>query len=88
MTDELPTDTKFVVKIYGTEKAARIPKTVTQSLKGVAGAKTMARMRKEAIHCPLLERERPFLECFACESFNRRVMGEVHCAGIKATIFK
>ena len=88
MPDDLPTDPKFVVKIYGKEKAARVPKSVTQSLKGVAGAKTMARMKKEAIYCPLLEKERPFLECFACESFIRRFKGDVHCAGIKATIFE
>jgi hypothetical protein len=73
---------KFFVKVYDLEKPSKVAKEVTESLKGVAGGKMMARMKKEAIFCPVLDRERPFLECFACPNFLRRVKGEVHCAGL------
>jgi len=81
-------ETKFYVKIYDIDKAPKVPKSVTQSLKGVASGKMMANMKREAIFCPVLNRERPFLECFACESFLRRFKGEVHCAGGPATLFE
>tara|TARA_B100000949_G_C14107681_1_gene376951 strand:+ start:151 stop:417 length:267 start_codon:yes stop_codon:yes gene_type:complete len=87
MSEEPAKETKFTVKIYGIEKPRKVPKSVKQMLKGVASGKMMSRMKKEEIHCPVLEKERCFLECFACESFIRRVSGEVHCAGLKATIF-
>lgn len=75
-------EAKFLVKIYGKEKPMRVSAEVQASLKGVAGGKTMARMKKEAIDCPVLHRERPFLECYACSNFIRRFKGEVHCAGL------
>ena len=81
-------ETRFYVKIYEKEKAIKVPKSVTVSLKGVASGKMMGKMKKEAIFCPVLNRERPFLECFACESFIRRYRGEVHCAGGPATLFE
>jgi hypothetical protein len=75
-------EARFFVKVYDLEKPAKVAKEVTDSLKGVAGGKMMARMKQEAIFCPVLNRERPFLECFACPNFLRRVRGEVHCAGL------
>ena len=54
---------------------------IPEILKGVASGKLMARMKREAIDCPVLGRQRPFLECFACKNFIRRFKGEVHCLG-------
>ena len=77
----LSTETKFKVKIYAAPKPKKIPKAVTEELKGVASGKAMARMKKESVDCPIVKKELGFLVCFACPSFLRRVMGEVDCAG-------
>lgn len=79
-------ETKFLVKVYDLEQPAKVAKEITDSLKGAASGKTLARMKREAIFCPVLNRERPFLECFACPNFIRRVKGEVHCAGLPLAV--
>ncbi len=74
-------ETKYKVKIYDATKPRKIPKAVTTELKGVASAKSVARMKKESVDCPVVQREVGFLVCFACPSFLRRVSGVVDCAG-------
>ncbi len=74
-------DYKFVVKVREATKPKRVPKEVSAQLKGVASAKSVARMKKESVDCPVVKGEVGFLICFACPSFIRRVTGEVHCAG-------
>lgn len=74
-------DTRFVVKIYGKDKPARISKEIQASLKGVVSGKMIKKMKLEAVDCPVLKREAPFLECFICVNHIRRFKGEVHCAG-------
>jgi hypothetical protein len=87
LNNDIP-ETKFNIKIYQKDKALRIAKSAKDALKGVVSKKKISTLQKDTIHCPLLDSERSFVECFACESFIRRVTGEVHCSGIKATIFK
>jgi hypothetical protein len=77
----LSLDYKYVVKVREAPKPKRIPKEVSTQLKGVAGAKAIARMKKESVDCPVEKAEVGFLVCFLCPSFVRRVTGEVHCAG-------
>lgn len=72
---------KFYVRVYPKEKPFRISKELQDELKGVASGKGMAKMKKEAIDCPVLKRERPFLECFVCPNFMSRISGEVRCLG-------
>lgn len=72
---------KFIVKIYLNEKPARIPKEIQDNLKGVLSAKKIRAMKFEAVDCPVLEKEVPFLQCFVCKNHIRRIMGEVHCEG-------
>jgi hypothetical protein len=79
----LSTDYKFEVKVREAAKPKRIPKEVSAQLKGVAGAKAIARMKRESVDCPVLKAEVGFLVCFLCPSFVRRVKGEVHCAGVQ-----
>ena len=74
-------ETKFKVQIFGTEKPKRVPKVVSDELKGAASAKAISRMKKESVNCPVLNKEVAFLVCFACPSFLRRVEGVVDCAG-------
>jgi hypothetical protein len=73
--------TKFKVKIYDSPKPKKIPKAVTEELKGTASAKAISRMKKESVDCPVVGNEVGFLVCFACPSFLRRVTGVVDCAG-------
>ena len=75
---------KFKVEVYDYpegEKPKRVSKEVTESLKGVVSTKKIGKLKKQAVHCPVLDEERNFVECFSCKSFIRRVMGEVDCAG-------
>jgi len=74
-------DAKFLVKVYPVEKPAKVSKETQQQFKGALSGKMAARMKKEAIQCPVLGKERPFLDCFVCPNFLRRVRGEVHCLG-------
>jgi hypothetical protein len=74
-------ETKFKVNIYPSQKPKKVPKVVTDELKGAASAKAISRMKKESVDCPVVQREVAFLVCFACPSFLRRVEGVVDCAG-------
>jgi len=77
----LSAETKYVVPIFAPEKPKRIPKEVSQELKGGASPKMISRMKKESVNCPVVGAEVGFLVCFACPSFIRRVSGKVDCAG-------
>ena len=74
-------ETKFKVNVYPSPKPKRVPKVVSDELKGGASPKAISRMKKEGVDCPVLKREVAFLVCFACPSFIRRVTGVVDCAG-------
>jgi hypothetical protein len=74
-------ETKFKVNIYQSPKPKRVPKVVSEELKGGASPKAMSRMKKESVDCPVVNKEVAFLVCFACPSFIRRVTGVVDCAG-------
>jgi hypothetical protein len=74
-------DTKFKVDIFGTVKPKKVPKAVSEELKGTASAKAISKMKKESVNCPVVQKEVAFLVCFACPSFLRRVSGVVDCAG-------
>jgi hypothetical protein len=74
-------DTKFKVNVYPSAKPKKVPKVVSEELKGGASPKAMSRMKKESVDCPVVKREVAFLVCFACPSFLRRVSGVVDCAG-------
>ncbi len=77
----MSSDAKFQVKVYPSPKPKRVPKAVSDELKGSASAKAIARMKKESVDCPVVKKEVAFLVCFACPSFLRRVSGMVDCAG-------
>ena len=80
--NEDPPAPKFVVDIFTPEKAPPTPKQYVQDLKGVAGGKQIARMKKEAVECPVLVKTVSFVQCFACPNFIRRVKGKVDCRGL------
>ena len=76
-------ETKFKVNVFPSQKPKRVPKVVSEELKGGASPKAISRMKKESVDCPLVKKEVAFLVCFACPSFLRRVTGVVDCAGDK-----
>ncbi len=81
MSDDPPT-AKYLVDIFLPEKAPPTPKQYVDELKGVAGGKQIARMKKEAVACPVLNKTVSFVQCFACPNFIRRVKGKVDCRGL------
>ncbi|TMI14819.1 hypothetical protein E6H35_03780 [Candidatus Bathyarchaeota archaeon] len=80
MSEDLP-QTKYVVEVTVPEKNTPTPKQYIQDLKGVVGGKQLARMKKEAVNCPVLSKTVSFAQCFACPNFIRRVKGKVDCRG-------
>lgn len=81
MTED-PPEAKFAVQVIVPDKATPVHKQYVQDLKGVAGGKQLARMKKEAVDCPVLGRKVSFVQCFACPNFIRRVKGQVGCRGL------
>ncbi len=81
MSEDSP-DSKYIVDIFLPEKPLPTPKQYVQDLKGVAGGKQIARMKKEAVDCPVLKKKVSFVQCFACPNFIRRIKGQVGCRGL------
>ena len=78
---ETPED-KYVVEIVEVPKAIPAPKETLDAIKGAVKGKALAKMKKEAVDCPVKGRRVSFIECFTCPNFNRRVRGKVGCAGL------
>tara|TARA_B100001013_G_scaffold328496_1_gene242266 strand:+ start:1386 stop:1652 length:267 start_codon:yes stop_codon:yes gene_type:complete len=81
--------TKFKVDIFQLpldQKPKKVSKEIKEAMKGVISAKKMAKLKKDAVNCPVLKEERGFLECFVCKSHIRRVKGVVDCAGGSAEL--
>ena len=49
-------------------------------LKGVS-PKMLKKMKEEAVDCPVLKAEVPFIQCFVCSNFQSRITGKVLCKG-------
>ncbi|MCS7116266.1 MAG: hypothetical protein RMJ31_02415 [Nitrososphaerota archaeon] len=81
MHEELK-EPKYFIKVFERENALKVSKELQESFKGILSKRMIARMKREVIDCPVLNKERPFLECFVCNNFIRRVKGEVQCAGL------
>jgi len=74
-------DYKYEVSIIRLEKAMRVPRELSEQLKGVLSAKRIRELKKDAVNCPVQGKIVPFLQCFVCKNFVRRVRGVVHCRG-------
>ena len=75
-------DDKYLVNIFTPPKALPSPKESLEAAKGSVKGKMLARMKKEAVDCPVKLKAVSFLECFTCPNFNRRVRGKVGCKGL------
>jgi len=74
-------EVKYELDIVVNQKPFRIPKDKLSGYKGVISGRKLAQMKKEAVSCPVKEENVPFLECYNCENFMRRVRGKVYCLG-------
>lgn len=72
-------EARFVLKVERAEKPLRVEKEVSEALKVLAGKRLLD--KREYIECPLKGESVPFLRCFVCVSFIRRVKGFVYCSG-------
>lgn len=78
---ENPED-KYMVDVLELPKPIPAPKESLETIKGAVKGKSLARMKKEAVDCPVKQKRVSFVECFTCPNFNRRVKGKVGCAGL------
>jgi len=85
-TDESPVqlgpEDKYLVDVFAPPKAIPTPKETVEALKGAVKGKMLARMKKEAVDCPVKLKKVSFVECFTCPNFNARLRGKVRCRGL------
>jgi hypothetical protein len=76
------TEDKYTVDVMEVPKAIPASKESLEAIKGAVKGKALAKMKKEAVDCPVKGKRVSFVECFTCCNFNRRVRGQVGCAGL------
>jgi len=89
-TDQAPVklgeDDKYLVDIVIPPKAIPSSKESLEAIKGAVKGKMLAKMKKEAVNCPVKQKTVSFVECFTCSNFNRRIRGKVGCRGLPLSI--
>jgi hypothetical protein len=83
---KLGEDDKYLVDIFTPPKAITSPKESLEAIKGAVKGKMLAKMKKEAVDCPVKLKKVSFVECFTCPNFNRRIRGKVGCKGLPIPI--
>jgi len=78
---QLGVDDKYAVDVFMPPKAVTTPKESLEAIKGAVKGKMLAKMKKEAVDCPIKLKVVSFVECFTCPNFNRRIRGKVGCRG-------
>jgi len=73
---------RYMVDVLDVPKAIPASRESLEAIKGAVKGKALAKMKKEAVDCPVKARRVSFIECFTCPNFNRRVRGRVGCAGL------
>jgi len=76
------TEDKYTVDVMEVPKAIPASKESLEAIKGAVKGKALTKMKKEAVDCPVKGKRVSFVECFTCPNFNRRVRGQVGCAGL------
>ena len=82
---QLGEDDKYSVEVFMPPKAIPTPKDSLEAIKGAVKGKMLAKMKKEAVDCPVKLKKVSFVECFTCPNFNRRIRGKVGCKGLPLT---
>jgi len=79
---QLGEDDKYIVDIFLPPRAVATPKASLEAIKGAVKGKMLAKMKKEAVDCPVKLKKVSFVECFTCPNFNRWIRGKVGCRGL------
>lgn len=75
---------RYEVSVEKLDVPIKVSRELTEQVKEVLGnvsRKMLSEMKKEAVQCPVLQRQVPFLQCYTCQNFVRRVRGMVYCRG-------
>ena len=75
---------RYEVPVEKLGEPLRVSKELAEQVKealGSASRKVLSEMRREAVNCPVLGERVPFLQCYVCKNFVRRVRGVVYCKG-------
>ncbi|MEM4444747.1 MAG: hypothetical protein QXJ21_05245 [Thermofilum sp.] len=75
---------RYEVAIERLDVPLKVDKELARHVKETLGKvprKMLSEMEKEAVQCPVLRKQVPFLQCYTCRNFVRRVRGMVHCKG-------
>jgi hypothetical protein len=76
------TEDKYTVEVVDAPRVIPASKESLEAIKGAVKGKALAKMKKEAVDCPVKGKMVSFVDCFTCPNFNRRVRGKVGCAGL------
>jgi hypothetical protein len=82
---QLGPEDKYLVDVFTPPKAIPTPKEALEAIKGGVKGKMLAKMKKEAVDCPVKLKKVSFVECFTCPNFNARLRGKVRCRGLPLT---
>lgn len=72
---------QYRVEVKTSQKALKVDQKIIESLRKSLSNKMIAKMKKEYVECPVASQTIPFLMCYNCVSFIRRVQGVVDCEG-------
>jgi len=75
---------KYEISVINLERGIKIDEELRRKMEKLRhglGKKRIAKMKKEAVECPVLKQRVSFLQCFFCPNFLRRVRGVVYCKG-------
>lgn len=72
---------QYRVEVKTSQKALKIDQEIVEGLKKSLSNKMIAKMKREYVECPVAGHVIPFLMCYNCVSFIRRVQGVVDCEG-------
>ena len=74
-------DWRYELPVVKLERAMRVPKEIAEQVSKIGSKKFVSQLKKEAVDCPVLGKRVPFLQCYVCKNFVRRIRGVVYCRG-------
>ena len=74
---------RFFVEVKTANETFKADKRKLSQVKNVVRGKFIREVQKQYVSCPVFKRDIPFVDCFNCDNFLRRVKGQVHCKGVE-----
>lgn len=72
---------KYEVPVIELQRAMRVPRELTERMKGGISKSMIRKLKRQAVDCPVMGKRVAFLMCYFCPNFVRRVRGIVYCKG-------